>query len=87
MEKRFLIKWEIDEFAETPLEAIKKAIKAMPTDSNPDTMATIFDVEEIDINSNKVVATHQIDILELEEESGQDRESYTDDQDRKNYTV
>lgn len=64
MEKRYLVKWEIDEFAETPLEAIRKAIAAMPTDSNPDTLATVFSVEEIDINSNKVVATHEIDLLD-----------------------
>lgn len=64
MEKRFTIKWEIDEFAETPLEAIRKAIAAFPHENNNDTLATVFDVEEIDINSNKVIATHQIDILD-----------------------
>lgn len=64
MEKRFTIKWEIDEFAENPLEALRKAILAMPVEANEQTLATVFNVEEIDINSNKVVATHQIDILE-----------------------
>ncbi len=69
-EKRFLIKWEIDEFASTPLEAIRKAIAAFPHENNNDTLATVFDVEEIDINSNKVLSKVQIDILDgVEEES------------------
>lgn len=64
MEKRFLIKWEIDEFAENPLEAIRKAIAAFPHENNTDSLATVFTVEEIDINSNKVIATHEIDLLD-----------------------
>jgi len=67
MEKRFTIKWEIDEFAENPLEALKKAIAAFPHEGNEDTLATVFDVEEIDINSNKVITTHQIDLLDEED--------------------
>ena len=64
MEKRFLIKWEIDEYAETPLKAIHKAIAAMPHSMNFDTLATVFTVEEFDINSNKVIATHEIDLFD-----------------------
>lgn len=73
MEKRFTIKWEIDQFAENPLEAIRKAIAAMPTENNTDTLATVFDVEEIDENG-KVVSKVQIDLLD---EDVQDRENDT----------
>ena len=70
MEKRFTIKWEIDQFAENPLEAIRKAIAAMPTENNTDTLATVFDVEEIDENG-KVVSKVQIDLLDEEEDEFQ----------------
>lgn len=63
-EKRFTITWTIDQFAHTPLEAIKKAIEAMPKD-NEETLATVFDVEEVDENG-KTVNKVQIDILEDE---------------------
>lgn len=63
MEKRFVIKWEIDQFAENPLEAIQKAIEAFPHENNPDTLATVFDVVEKDENG-KVVNEVQIDLLE-----------------------
>lgn len=62
-EKRFLIKWEIDEYATTPLEALRKAIEAMPVPSNEDTQATVFDIEEID-EKGKVVSKIQIDVLD-----------------------
>jgi hypothetical protein len=64
MKKRFTIKWEIDEFAETPLEALRKALLALPCEENKDTLATVFEVSEIDINTNAVKNTVQIDILE-----------------------
>lgn len=62
-EKRFVVKWEIDEYADSPLEAIRKAIEALPHEHNEDTLATVFDVEELDENG-KVVSTSQIDVLE-----------------------
>lgn len=64
MEKRYVIKWEIDEFATSPLDAIRKAILSFPHEKNEDSQATVFDVEEIDINSNKVVNKIQIDTLD-----------------------
>jgi hypothetical protein len=67
-EKHYTIKWEIDEFAINPIEAIKKAIAAFPHDWNGgdlDTLATVFDVEEI--KDSKVVSKVQIDILEEDE--------------------
>jgi hypothetical protein len=71
MEKRFQIKWEIDQFAENPLEAIRKAIAAFPHENNEDTLATVFDVQEIDENG-KVVNTEQIDLLDEEESNNQE---------------
>jgi hypothetical protein len=65
-EKRFTIKWEIDYFATSPLEAIQKAIAAFPTEGN-DTLATVFDVEEIDGNG-KIVNKVQIDLLDEEDD-------------------
>lgn len=79
MEKRYLVKWEIDEFAENPLEAIKKAIAAMPTDSNEDTLATVFDVEEIDENG-KTVDKFQIDVLEVNPFDPEDVANYKEDE-------
>lgn len=65
-EKRYVIKWEIDTFASSPLEAVQKAIMAMPTLANEDSIATVFTVEEIDINTNEIVSTEEIDLLEGE---------------------
>lgn len=64
MEKRYVVKWEIDQVGENPLEAIKQAILALPHVGNSDTLATVFDVVELDINTNEVIKTYQIDILE-----------------------
>jgi len=61
--REFRVTWTIDENATNPLEAIRKAIAALPHEQNEDTIATVFDVEELDENS-KVIATHQIDTLE-----------------------
>lgn len=63
MEKHYVVTWKIDEFTSNPLEAIRKAIAALPHEQNEDTIATVFDVEEIDGNG-KVVKTFQIDVLE-----------------------
>jgi hypothetical protein len=47
MEKQFRITWSIDEWAENPIDAIKKAIESMPTEANPDSIATVFEVIEV----------------------------------------
>lgn len=77
MEKRYVIKWEIDEFASSPLEAIKKAIQAMPVEANEDTLATVFDVEELDENG-KTVNKFQIDVLEVNPFDSDDVEEFNE---------
>jgi hypothetical protein len=62
MGKKYLVKWEIVQFANSPLEAIKKAIEEMPVPTNDDTLETVFDVEEIGENG-KVLNKVRIDIL------------------------
>lgn len=64
-EKRYLVKWEIDEYATSPEEAIAKAILAMPVPANEETLATVFDVIEYNENGKHHL---QIDTLELEGE-------------------
>lgn len=66
--KRFRIVWEIDQWANTPEEAIAKAILAMPVPSNEDTWQQYlmpFDAIEFDENG-KEVGKVQLDTLELE---------------------
>jgi hypothetical protein len=63
MEKHYVVIWKIDEWASSPLEAVQKAIKALPHERNEESIATVFDVEEIN-GSGKVVRTIQIDALE-----------------------
>lgn len=79
MEKRFVVKWEIDEFAQNPLEAIKKAILALPHNGNEDTLATVFDVEELDVNG-KLVKKFQIDVLEVNPFDPEDVANYKEDE-------
>lgn len=69
MSRHFLVCWEIDEFADTPLEAIRQAIAAFPHAGNPDSLATIFDVRELD-ECGQVVRLHSIDLEEEDEEGG-----------------
>lgn len=61
-EKHYLVRWEMDEFESNPLIAIKKAIEALPHERNEETIATVFEVDEI--IDGKVVKTFQIDTLE-----------------------
>jgi hypothetical protein len=65
-EKHYRIIWTIDQFAESPLEAIKQAIASMPN-GNPSSIATLFTVEEID-SKNKIASTQEIDLLSNEHE-------------------
>ena len=68
-EKVYRITWTIDQNAKNPLEAIMKAIEAMPVNEHEDTLATVFDVAEVDENGKEIKGTQtQIDILdELDE--------------------
>lgn len=100
MEKQFRIVWKIDKWANSPEEAIAKAILSMPVPSNEETLATVFTVTEMDENSKPAKKSVNIDTLELEEGSEErerfvsvlDGETYgddrdDDDQDRESYTV
>jgi hypothetical protein len=42
-EKLFHVTWEIDEYAENPVEAARKALGRQ---RNPDSIATVFDVTD-----------------------------------------
>jgi hypothetical protein len=63
MTKLFRIMWEIDMEANSPLEAVKKAIEVFPHERNEDTLATIFDVKELG-DASDVLNRVQIDTLE-----------------------
>ncbi len=95
-DKLYEVSWTIQEWANSPEEAIAKAILHMPVPSNEDTIATFFVVK----NEEKKVV--QIDTLELKDEQREkfvkvlDGETYgdsrdeeddgTNGQDRKGYT-
>jgi hypothetical protein len=66
-EKHYRIIWVLDVEASSPMEAIKQAIESMPTAANPDSIATVFDVKELNQNS-EVVKTQRIDLLEESED-------------------
>lgn len=93
MEKHYVVTWKIDEWANTPEEAIAKAILSMPVPSNEDSIATVFEI--VEVNKNKFVQPMEIDTLELEDEErerfikvldGQDDdEQHDEDSDEQEY--
>ena len=62
-EKHYLVRWEIDIWANSPYEAALQA-QEIQHDTKGDSLATIYDI--IDPETEKVIA--QIDTLEPEEE-------------------
>jgi hypothetical protein len=62
-EKQYRVTWTIDEYASSPLEAVLKALKHMPT--NEESIATFF--ETLEIVKGKLENPEEIDLLELDE--------------------
>ncbi len=58
MEKHYLVTWQIDEFADSPEQAAKQALERQ---RNPESIATIFTVVDVDDKFQKVST---IDVLE-----------------------
>lgn len=71
------VTWEIDIDADTPEEAAREARRYQ----REGTWVGVFNV--FDERGDG----HHVDLDELDQEKGQDRESYTDEQDREGYIV
>ena len=62
-DRRFLVTWQIDEFASSPREAAKQALKHQ---RDPDSIATVFEVQEFAADGELLPAVTTIDLLGIE---------------------
>lgn len=59
--KRYAITWEIDVWADSPLDAAKEALRMQ---RNAESLATVFDVAEISETLNQAYKSERIDLAE-----------------------
>ena len=64
-DRRFLVTWQIDEFARSPREA---AVQALKQQRDPDSIATVFTVREFAADGELLPVVTEIDLLGAEAE-------------------
>lgn len=62
-DRRFLVTWQIDEFAGSPREA---AVQALKRQRDPDSIATVFEVQEFTDGGELLPAVTEIDLLGMD---------------------
>lgn len=61
--RRFLVTWQIDEFASSPRAAAMQALKQQ---RDPASIATVFKVQEFDAGGELLPAVTEIDLLDTD---------------------